>query len=196
MIVNLIKEYALSYAESEDWQTVADILNRPSIEKLNTHQWTIGEIQTELGFNITFKIAEILKAASDVNPILSSAFIALSTVGLSLHSDDRQAMIEELASGILTEEEIIKVKELGKKTISLAQNYNLSNITASECQTSWNAYKTEKANSDARQQIKEILYNSAWNQYISPILDGDYQTATVVNLVNGLRSLADELEDE
>ena len=50
------------------------------------------------------------------------------------------------------------------------------------------------ADQAARQAVFETLYGPEWNTHIAPVLDGDRNTATVANLVAGLRALADALE--
>jgi len=81
----------------------------------NPTSWTLGLMQDAIGDDLTRSVAQIIKVAGEADPLIYSAFIALSTVGLQLYSEERQAMIEQLGAGNLSQEQIAVVKELGVK---------------------------------------------------------------------------------
>ena len=94
---------------------IAAELQSQTIAIENPTAWTIGSMQDAIGQELTFAVAQIIKAAAATNPLVDAAWIALSTVGLQLYAADRQAMIEQLGAGNLSQEQIAVVKELGVK---------------------------------------------------------------------------------
>ena len=118
-----------------------------------------------------------MKIAGDTNPIVSAAFIAISTVGLQFYSEDRQQMIEQLGlAGGMSTEEISSLKHLGKKILSPLEEHGLSVPSVGEVQQAWG----------------EVLLDREWatlqNEVIGPASGN--RTA----LVAALRQAADELE--
>ena len=195
MLIDLINKYASAEANAGDWQGVVNVLTTPSIVVLNDSRWTLGTIQLELGVDTARTVAAGMKAVGDVDPIVGSAYIAMSTVGMQLHTDDRQAMVDVVGQAAGWPSDLIKsLKELGKKVISPVEQAGLSAPTPEECQAAWEAVKQAEADEAARREVQEAIYGPGWNQHIATVLDGDAATATISNLVAGLRALADELE--
>ena len=58
---------------------------------------TGSEIVAAVGMDAARLVAGTLKAGADLDPLLALSYQAISTVGMSLSGDDRQAMIDELA---------------------------------------------------------------------------------------------------
>jgi hypothetical protein len=85
-----------------DWTLpAADIL-----AELLTDVWqptdaaiTVAEIVTAVGTDAARLVVGTLQAGAGLDPLLSSSYQAISTVGMSLSGSDRQAMIDELAVG-------------------------------------------------------------------------------------------------
>jgi hypothetical protein len=85
-----------------DWTLpAADIL-----AELLTDVWqptdaaiTVAEIVTAVGTDAARLVVGTLQAGAGLDPLLSSSYQAISTVGMSLSGADRQAMIDELAVG-------------------------------------------------------------------------------------------------
>jgi hypothetical protein len=85
-----------------DWTPpAADIL-----AELLTDVWqptnaaiTVAEIVTAVGTDAARLVIGTLQAGAGLDPLLSSSYQAISTVGMSLSGADRQAMIDELAVG-------------------------------------------------------------------------------------------------
>jgi hypothetical protein len=60
---------------------------------------TVAEIVTAVGTDAARLVVGTLQAGAGLDPLLSSSYQAISTVGMSLSGADRQAMINELAVG-------------------------------------------------------------------------------------------------
>jgi hypothetical protein len=60
---------------------------------------TVAEIVTAVGTDAARLVVGTLQAGAGLDPLLSSSYQAISTVGMSLSGADRQAMIDELAVG-------------------------------------------------------------------------------------------------
>lgn len=83
-----------------DWTLPADEI----LAELLTDVWvptdaaiTGSEIVAAVGMDAARLVAATLKAGADLDPLLALSYQAISTVGMSLSGDDRQAMIDELA---------------------------------------------------------------------------------------------------
>ena len=140
MLSDLINQYAATEANAGDWQGVVDILNTQSIVVLDDTKWTLGMIQLELGVDTARTVAGGIKAAGDVDPIVASAYIAMSTVGLQLHTDERQAMVDVVGQQAGWSSDLIaSLKELGKVTKTPLESAGLPLPTVAEVQTTWEA---------------------------------------------------------
>jgi hypothetical protein len=60
---------------------------------------TVAEIVTAVGTDAARLVVGTLQAGAGLDPLLSSSYQAISTVGMRLSGADRQAMIDELAVG-------------------------------------------------------------------------------------------------
>jgi len=60
---------------------------------------TVAEIVAAVGTDAARLVVGTLQAGAGLDPLLSSSYQAISTVGMSLSGADRQAMIDELAVG-------------------------------------------------------------------------------------------------
>jgi uncharacterized protein (DUF433 family) len=155
----------------------------------NKTAWTIGLMQSEIGPDLTYMVAEIIKNAGETNPVIYSAFIALSTVGLQLYTPDRQAMIEMLGAGNLTAEQIATVKSLG--VVSTPKYTDLTEQDVLDCIAAHEAELEQQALEQLRMATWEA-WNSAYNANVSTVLDGE--APTVANLIAGLQAAIAELE--
>ena len=81
---------------------------------INNTQWTLGLMQRVLGMDLARKVAAALKTL-DSDPFVYSIHLAISTIGVELHTDDRQDFIDQIGvAGGLTADEVAQVKALGK----------------------------------------------------------------------------------
>lgn len=177
MLSDLINQYAATEANAGDWQGVVDKLNTPSIVILDDTKWTLGMIQLKLGVDPARTMAAGVKAAGDIDPIVGSAYIAMSTVGLQLHTDERQAMVDVVGQSAGWSSDLIKsLKELGKKIISPVEQAGLPAPTEAECQAAWESQELDQQ------------WTTLQNEVIRPV---EHDRAL---LVAALRQSANELE--
>ena len=177
MLANLINQYASSEANAGNWQGVVTALTTPSIVVQNDKAWTLGMIQLELGVDTARTVAGGIKAAGDVDPIVGSAYIAMSTVGMQLHTDDRQAMVDVVGQSAGWSSDLIEsLKELGKKVISPVEQAGIPAPTEAECQEVWEAQELDQQ------------WTTLQNEVIRPV---EHDRAL---LVAALRQSANELE--
>ena len=155
----------------------------------NKTAWTIGLMQDAIGQELTFAVAQIIKAAAATNPLVDAAWIALSTVGLQLYTADRQAMIEQLGAGNLSQEQIVVVKELGVKQEPAFPGVSEQDVL--DCIAAHEAELEQQALEQLRMATWET-WNTAYNSHVSPVLDGT--EPTVANLIAGLQAAIAELE--
>ena len=138
MLGELINRYAATEANAGQWQDVVDILSTPSIVRNNDTAWTLGMIGTQLGLETAGLIAGVMQAAGASNPLIHSAYIAISTVGLQLSSDDRQMMIGTIGTvGGLTSQQVDAIKRLGRVVTSPLEDAGLPVPSVAEVQQAW-----------------------------------------------------------
>lgn len=132
MLINLIRQHALEAAESGDFAAVAATLNALTTTVTDTTHWSFGLMmsQGQLPEELVTGIAAAVKVAAQANPLMESAFIAFSTTGLQLHTQERQAMIEAIGAG-LPPNAVTAVKGLGvRSSVTIV-------TTAEECEAEW-----------------------------------------------------------
>lgn len=152
----------------------------------------VATLMDAVGIDNARTVLGTLKAAAEVDPIIASAYQALNTVGITLHSPERQGLIDAIAANAEWPAELTAaVKGLGVKSRPRYVGLGYDDPpTLQSVETELVAL----ADAAARDLITETLYGSQWNTHIAPILDGNASTATVDNLVSGLRALADAIE--
>ena len=145
MLGDLINKYAATEANAGDWQGVVDKLNTPSIVVLDDTKWTLGMIQLKLGVDPARTMAAGVKAAGDIDPIVGSAYIAMSTVGLQLHTDERQAMVDVVGQQAGWSSDLIaSLKALGKVTKTPLESAGLPLPTVAEVQATWESVTLQR----------------------------------------------------
>jgi hypothetical protein len=109
-LTELIKTLSLTGTAQE----VAEALNTP-IERRSETAWTANDLLRHL----TRAEVDTVLASLESAPLLRSAFIALSITGLELASDERQAMLDEVAVSAGWSAELLeKLKRLGRPLVS------------------------------------------------------------------------------
>ena len=177
MLGDLINQYAATEANAGQWQDVVDILSTPTIVRNNDTAWTLGMIGTQLGLETAGLIAGVMQAAGASNPLINSAYIAISTVGLQLSSDDRQMMIGTIGTvGGLTSQQVDAIKRLGRVVTSPLEDAGLPVPSAGEVQQAW----------------AEVLFSREWTTLQNEVIGPASGNRTA--LVAALRQAADELE--
>jgi len=129
-----IRTHAATELAALDWDAVAAIMNRTNLPVRNPHAYTIGELSEIVGLEGAAVVAYTIdKAGEEDTPmggLMSSIGKAVSTVGVSLHTDERQGMIDQLAVGggwpdVLRD----AIKSAGVTYVSLAGEV----VTAEQC---------------------------------------------------------------
>lgn len=169
MLINLIREHALAEAQAGNWAAVAATLNALTETVTDTTHWSFGLMMSQgnLPSDLVTGIASAVKQAAQVNPLMESAFIAFSTTGLQLHTDERQAMIEAIGAG-LPVQVVAAVKALGVRTVSVITT------DAESCEAEW---------------VRSVAYTEL-NERIQPAI----ATGNRAGIVVALRDAADALE--
>ena len=107
-------QIAAFVAEGKTPDEIAVLLREQNVRVDNNQAWTFGLIETTLGEDTAMTLAGVIQQASQTNPLMASAFTAMSTTGIELHSDARQAMIEQIGTAAgMTADQIAQVKALG-----------------------------------------------------------------------------------
>ena len=107
-------QIAAFVAEGKTPDEIAVLLREQNVRVDNNQAWTLGLIETELGEDTAMTLAGVIQQASQTNPLMASAFTAMSTTGIELYSDSRQAMIETIGTAAgMTADQIAQVKALG-----------------------------------------------------------------------------------
>lgn len=180
-LISLIQQHAQAEAAAGEGAGVAAILNAATVAVRNPKQWTLGEIEQTIGADAARTIAAAVKSAAAVDPLMESAFVALSTSGIQLHTDARQALIAAIGQQAnLTAEQIAAMQSLGVTYASLAGQAGLGTVTADQCQQAWT------------QQAADIAYATAANEHINPALA--LAERTKASIAAALRAAADAVE--
>jgi hypothetical protein len=161
---------------------IVDLLRAETIRQNNLTQWTFGLIEAQLNEATARTLAGVIQAAAALDPLMASAFTAMSTAGIELHSDARQAMIEQIgATAGMTAEQIAEVKALGVTYTAVDADATVESvqslIDAEAARVAAEALET------ARMELWQT-WQDAYNANISPVLDGT--EPTVANLDAGI----------
>jgi hypothetical protein len=93
---------------------IVDLLRAESVRQNNLTQWSFGLIETQIDAETARTLAGVIQAAAATDPLMASAFTAMSTTGIELWSDARQAMIDTIGTAAgMTADQIAQVKALG-----------------------------------------------------------------------------------
>ena len=112
---------------------------------------------------------ELLVAPGDGPRLLLDTIVGVPTVPVS-QSDHDRLIARSYTGGEVTEAEV-----------TAALDAEAERVAAEELQA-------------ARTLVSTTLHGEAWNTHVAPVLDGDINTATVANLVAGLRAMATAIE--
>lgn len=176
-LADLINTHAAEAAAASNWSAVAAILNAPTVAVRNDKSWTMADLITLVGDQGAAFIGGTIKAAGATNPIFDGAWIALNVTGLQLHTDERQSMIDGLASaGNWSPELTAAVKAAGVTYTSPAGE----TVTAEQCQAAWTEHQ------------RSNLLLSLQSQFDA--IKNQIGTVEQPDAVAALRAMADGLE--
>ena len=113
MIANY-SQIAQYIADGKTVLEIVDLLRAESVRQNNFTQWSFGLIETQIDADTARTLAGVIQTAAATDPLMASAFTAMSTAGIELWSDARQAMIEAIGTAAgMTADQIAQVKALG-----------------------------------------------------------------------------------
>lgn len=183
-LLNAINQHALSDAQAGNWDSVAIILNGLTREVVDSQAWTYAKIGQALGVEAQYGAFQFMAEAAKVDNVLAGAHQLLllgdgDKVGLRLDDDYRQAQLASLIS-ITADPQTVAVltavKSLGRRSVPLLD----APVTATECQTAWDAEVRAQRNGNLRSRFDSILNQIGTSEHA----DG----------IAALRAMADELE--
>lgn len=141
-LLQTIRERAASDAAVGNWSAVAAAVQAVELVRPNSRPWTIGDVQAALGDEVAAGMAAAIRAAARSElpsaALFESAFVALSTTGVRLDTDSRQAMIEAVGSS-LPAEAVAAIKALGRVV-----ERPFAAVSAAECERLWNADQLDR----------------------------------------------------
>lgn len=137
MLESLIQEHALDEAVAGAWDTVAAKLNALTTETRNTRSWTLSDLIAMAGVDAAALVGGTLQAAGASNPIFAGAWIALNVTGLQLHTDERQAMIDMLATAGAWPDAVKSIVKSAGVSVS-----PVIETTADKCKQAWDLKTT------------------------------------------------------
>ena len=108
---------------------IVDLLQAKSIRQDNLTQWSFGLIETQLDADTARTLAGVIQAAAATDPLMASAFTAMSTTGIELWSDARQAMIDDIGTAAgMTLEQIARIKALGVTYVAVDADATVESV--------------------------------------------------------------------
>jgi len=161
---------------------IADLLRAESVRHNNLTQWSFGLIETQIDAETARTLAGVIQAAAATDPLMAGAFTAMSTTGIELWSDARQAMIEQIGTAAgMTAAQVAQVKSLGVTYTAVDADATVESVQALIDAEA--ARVAAEALETARMELWQT-WQDVYNQNISPVLDGT--EPTVANLDVGI----------
>jgi hypothetical protein len=177
-------------AEGKTPLQIVDLLRAESVRQNNLKQWSFGLIETQLDAETARTLAGVIQSAAASDPLMASAFTAMSTTGIELWSDARQSLIEAIGTAAgMTVDQIAQVKALGVTYTAVDADATVESVQALIDAEA--ARVAAEALETARMELWQT-WQDVYNQNISPVLDGT--EPTVANLLAGARLLVTDLE--
>ena len=161
---------------------IVDLLQAETIRQNNLTQWTFGLIEAQINEATARTLAGVIQSAAATDPLMASAFTAMSTTGIELWSDARQAMIDDIGTAAgMTVEQVAQVKALGVTYTAVD-----ADATVESVQALIDAEAARVAAEALETQRMELwqTWQDVYNANISPVLDGT--EPTVANLDAGI----------
>ena len=169
---------------------IVDLLRAESVRQNNFTQWSFGLIETQIDAETARTLAGVIQTAAATDPLMASAFTAMSTTGIELWSDARQAMIEAIGTAAgMTVDQIAQVKALGVTYTAIDEGATVESVQALiDAEAERVAAEALETQRMALMETWQALYNTR----ISSVLDGP--DPSIVNLLDGAMLLVTDLE--
>ena len=182
-LINLINQHALSAAQANDWQAVADTLNALTTEvrdnTLRTARWLMLQLTDVVNPQTGMTESDVVLGTLQQStiPRVKAAYDSLVNDGIDLSDDQVQAMIPLLAQAAnwpagLAE----KILLAGRRSVAVLS----PTTTPQECQSAWDAEVRTQRNATLRSRFDAILNQLGTSEHAEGIA--------------ALRAMADELE--
>jgi len=178
-------------AEGKTPLQIVDLLRAETVRQNNFTQWSFGLIETQINADTARTLAGVIQAAAATDPLMASAFTAMSTAGIELWSDARQAMIDTIGTAAgMTADQIAQVKALGVTYTAVDADATVESVQA--------LIDAEAARvaAEALETQRMVLMMETWqplyNTRIASVLDGP--DPSIANLLAGARLLVTDLE--
>lgn len=136
---------ALAAAQAGNWSACVSALNSDTVTVRDETGWKLGDISDRWGDDAARVVSGTLDTAGQSDPLAKAAWTALlSEDGLRLHTDDRQTLINQLATigwnGQAWSDELRDgIKSLGVQTVSRWKQATGTEPTEQAVQTTWEA---------------------------------------------------------
>jgi hypothetical protein len=171
---------------------IVDLLQAETIRQNNLTQWSFGLIETQIDAETARTLAGVIQAAAASDPLMASAFTAMSTTGIELWSDARQAMIDTIGTAAgMTADQIAQVKALGITYTAVDADATVESVQALIDAEA--ARVAAEALETARMELWQT-WQDVYNANIAPVLDGT--EPTVANLDAGIAAALAALRGE
>lgn len=162
MNIDDIKAHALAEAEAGDFKAVAEKLNAVTDTVINPKAWTIGDLAANPSIGMeaaTIVSYTVEKAGVGDTPqaaLMRGLFVAINTNGVSLHTADRQATIDTLATAAGWPKELTAaIKSAG---VSVTKRFD-PEITEDEAKEVWQDWVAAEAAANAAAALAELIAN-------------------------------------
>lgn len=160
MNINDIKEHALAEAESGDFKAVAEKLNAVTDTVINPKAWTIGDLASnpsigmEAAAIVSYTIEKAGVGDTPQAALMRGLFVAINTNGVSLHTSDRQATIDMLATSAGWPKELTAaIKSAG---VSVTKHFD-PEITEDEAKKVWQEWIKAEAAANTAAALTELI---------------------------------------
>jgi len=147
-LITAINQHAKQAAEAGDFAAVASTLNSLTITIRDPTPVTYADLTRDLGESARQLVAGTVRAIAKSDSPLAGEMADAHTVllneqgGLTLHTDERQAMLDTVAGvGKWPEQLTAAIKARGVRTEQLVGRV----VTAEQCKNEWQAHQTAVA---------------------------------------------------
>ena len=183
-LIDLINAHALSAAQAENWQAVADTLNSLTTEvrdtTLRTGRWLMLQLPNVVNQQTGITESDIVLGTLQQStiPRVKAAYDSLVNGGIDLSEDQVQQMIPVLAQAASWPNGLDqKILQAGRKSVAVLETAT----TADACRDAWN------------QTLADQSYATVQNEIVAPELASP--TRTKASIAAKLRDAATALEE-
>ena len=127
----LYSDIAQHIADGKTVLQIVDLLRAESVRQTNLTQWSFGLIEAQIDADTARTLAGVIQGAAATDPLMAGAFTAMSTTGIELWSDARQALIEAIGTAAgMTTTQVAQVKALGVTYTAIDASATVESVQA------------------------------------------------------------------